>query len=167
MQQRDSLGYTLMAAAVLCIVCSLAVSAAAVALRPRQEANEKLDQQKNILDAAGLAIGEYGKVAAELKPERIDELYSWVSEKMVDLDSGDYDTETDPETWKLIDAISNPSDHIEITDPEFNPGEEYRPKTMKVFFIKQPGSDSIKQVVLPIYGKGTLGNALRLSGSEE
>jgi Na+-transporting NADH:ubiquinone oxidoreductase subunit C len=63
MQQRDSLGYTLMAAAVLCVVCSLAVSAAAVALRPIQEANEKLDQQKNILDAAGLAIGEYGKVA--------------------------------------------------------------------------------------------------------
>ncbi len=60
MQQRDSLGYTLMVAAVLCVVCSLAVSAAAVALRPMQEANEKLDQQKNILDATGLAIGEYG-----------------------------------------------------------------------------------------------------------
>ncbi|KAA1258988.1 Na(+)-translocating NADH-quinone reductase subunit C [Rubripirellula obstinata] len=157
MQQRDSLGYTLMAAAVLCVVCSLAVSAAAVALRPIQEANEKLDQQKNILDAAGLAIGEYGKVAGELEPERIKELYGWVSEKMVSLESGTYDVDANPDTWKLMDAMSNPATSIAITDPEFDPGEERRPETMKVFFVKRPGSDSIQQVVLPIYGKGLWG----------
>ncbi len=56
MQQRDSVGYAVGVATVLCVVCSLAVSAAAVALRPLQEANKKLDQQKNILDATGLAL---------------------------------------------------------------------------------------------------------------
>ena len=84
MQQRDSLGYTLMVAAVLCVVCSLAVSAAAVALRPRQEANEKLDQQKNILDATGLAIGEYGIQAGKLDSTQISELNRWISEELVD-----------------------------------------------------------------------------------
>ena len=93
MQQRDSLGFTLLVAAVLCVVCSLAVSAAAVILRPRQEANEKLDQQKNILDATGLAIGEYGKPAEALDKKQIDELYSWISEKLVDLKTGQYTTE--------------------------------------------------------------------------
>ena len=43
MQQRDSLSYTVGVAAILCVVCSLAVSAAAVVLKPYQEANEKKD----------------------------------------------------------------------------------------------------------------------------
>lgn len=157
MQQRDSLGYTLMVAAVLCVVCSLAVSAAAVALRPIQQANEKLDQQKNILDAAGLAIGEYGKVAGELEPERIEELYSWVSEKIVDMDTGQYDEDIDPATWNLMDSISDLDLSVAISEPDFDPGEERRPKSMKVFFVKRPGNETIQQVVLPIYGKGLWG----------
>ena len=66
MQQRDSVFYTVGVAAVLCVVCSLAVSFAAVQLRPLQEENKKLDRQRNILDAAGLSMGEFGKTASEL-----------------------------------------------------------------------------------------------------
>ena len=54
MQRRDSLFNTLLVATVLCVVCSLAVSTAAVKLRPRQDTNEKLDQQRNILDATSV-----------------------------------------------------------------------------------------------------------------
>ena len=90
MQQRDSLFNTLLVATVLCVVCSLAVSGAAVALRPRQEANEKLDQQKNILDATGLAIGEYGVQASMLDMDQITELNGWIREKLVDLETGQY-----------------------------------------------------------------------------
>ena len=49
---RDSVGRTFTVAAVLCIVCSVLVSAAAVALRPRQEANKAIDRKKNVLIAA-------------------------------------------------------------------------------------------------------------------
>ncbi len=157
MQQRDSLGYTLMVAAVLCVVCSLAVSAAAVALRPRQEANERLDQQKNILDATGLAIGEYGIPAGKLDSSQISELNSWISEKLVDLETGDYTSEVDINDYDMIEAAMSASTSVEITDPEYNPGEKRRPKIMKVFFVKRPGSDKIQQVVLPVYGKGLWG----------
>ncbi len=44
-----------------------------------------------------------------------------------------------------------------ITDPEYNIGEPRRPKIMKVFFVKQPGSEKIQQVVLPVFGKGLWG----------
>ena len=43
---------------------------------------------------------------------------------------------------------------IEIEDPEYDPGEGRRPKIMRVFFVKRPGEDEIRQVVLPVYGKG-------------
>ena len=100
MPQRDSLGFTLLVAVVLCVVCSLAVSAAAVALRPLQEQNKILDRQRNILDAAGLPMGEYGKTASSLPNDQIEEMYKgWVSEKLVNLDDGTYNTEEDPETY--------------------------------------------------------------------
>ena len=41
-------------AIIVCLICSLMVSAAAVGLRDRQEANLLLDKRKNILKAVGL-----------------------------------------------------------------------------------------------------------------
>lgn len=157
MPQPDSTGRTILVAAVLCLVCSFLVSVAAVALRPIQERNEVLDQQKNILDAAGLAIGEYGRTASSLKPEQIQELYGWVSEKLVDLEDGSYNSEMNAETWSLVESISDSDLNVKIEGGDFNPGEDYRPKTMKVYFVKRPDSDQISQVVLPVYGKGLWG----------
>ena len=44
---RESVGHTLKVAAVLCVVCSLLVSAAAVGLRPRQLQNKERERKKN------------------------------------------------------------------------------------------------------------------------
>ncbi len=158
MQQRDSLGYTLGVAAVLCVFCSLAVSTAAVSLRGKQEANVKLDQQKNILDATGLAIGEYGVQANELTTKQIDKLNGYVSAKLVNLETGEYvggDAELDK--YNLVEEAANPATSIPIENPRYNPGEPRRPKVMKVYFVKKPGTDKILQVVLPVYGKGLWG----------
>jgi Na+-transporting NADH:ubiquinone oxidoreductase subunit C len=157
MQRRDSFFNTLLVAVVLCVVCSLAVSAAAVALRPRQEANEMLDQQKNILDAAGLALGEFGKLPSQLDRDQIAQLNSWVSEKLVNLETGEYTDEVDINRYSMVNAAADPNQSVAIVDPEFNPGEPRRPKIMKVFLIKQPGSDKIQQIVLPVFGKGLWG----------
>jgi Na+-transporting NADH:ubiquinone oxidoreductase subunit C len=157
MQQRDSLGNTLLVASVLCVVCSLAVSTAAVSLRPLQEANEKLDQQINILDATGLAIGEYGKQANELDREQIEELNNWISEKLVKLETGRYTDDADLDSYDMLEAAAGEQTGIDIIDPEFDPGEPRRPKVMKVFLVKRPNSEQIQQVVLPVYGKGLWG----------
>lgn len=157
MQQSDSLGNTLKVAVVLCVVCSLAVSTAAVSLRPRQEANEILDQQKNILDATGLAIGEYGLQASELDTDQIDELNNWISSRLVDLETGEYTEEIPIEEYDMLEAAESKKYGVEITEPEYDPGEQRRPRVMKVFFVKRPDSESIQQVVLPVYGKGLWG----------
>ena len=154
MQQRDSVGRTILVATVLCVVCSLVVSAAAVALRDRQEENKVLDRQKNILDATGLAMGEYGKPAAQLSRGQIDELYTWISEALVDLESGQYNTELDLETYDPREAINRADMSIPIESPRYDPGEQRREKVAKVYFVKRPGEERIQQVVLPVYGKG-------------
>jgi Na+-transporting NADH:ubiquinone oxidoreductase subunit C len=157
MPPKDSVFGTVLVATVLCVVCSLAVSAAAVALRPIQAANQRLDQQKNILDAAGLPIDEFGKPASKLSSENIKELYGWISEKMVDLESGEYADDVDPDKYDLVAATQNPDTSIEIVSPEIDPGEERRPTVMKVYFVRRPGSEEIKQVILPVFGKGLWG----------
>lgn len=157
MPPKDSLPGTVLVATILCVVCSLAVSAAAVVLRPIQDANKQLDQQKNILDAAGLPIDEFGKPASKLSSENIDELYGWISEEMIDLQSGEAAPDVDPEKYDLVEACQNEETKFDIENPQFDPGEESRPKVMKVYYVRRPGSDQIKQVVLPIFGKGLWG----------
>ncbi len=154
MQRRDSLGYTIAAATVLCVVCSFAVSVAAVSLRPLQETNKTLDRQRNILDATGLALGEIGKPAAELSKDEVAELYSWISEELVDLQTGEYSTEYDVEKYDVRAAAKDNAQSIEITSPSFSIGKLRREKVARVYFVKRPGSERIQQVVLPVYGQG-------------
>lgn len=154
MQQRDSVGYAIGVATVLCVVCSLAVSAAAVRLRPLQEANKKLDAQKNLLDATGLAIGEYGKPASELTVKQIKELYKWVSEELVELETGEFNKDLDIATYDPREAAEDPELSVKIENPEFDPGESRREKVAKVYFVRRRGEGPIQQVVLPVYGKG-------------
>lgn len=157
MLAKDSTSGTILIATILCVVCSLAVSAAAVALKPSQDKNAKLDQKKNILDAAGIPNNEFGKPAAGLSDKEIDNLYKWVEEKMVDLDSGDYNDKFDKSTFNLEEQASDASMSEPIVSEPYNNGEDRRPKTMKVFLVRAEGKGPIEQVVLPIYGKGLWG----------
>ena len=50
----ESIQKTITVALLLCLVCSVVVSASAVILRPAQAVNEQANMQMNILQAAGL-----------------------------------------------------------------------------------------------------------------
>ena len=62
---QHSVRQTLIFAFALCVVCSVLVSASAVGLRDRQEQNKLLDEQKNVLEVAGLI-----EVGAQLDVDR-------------------------------------------------------------------------------------------------
>lgn len=154
MPRRDSFFGTILVAAVLCVVCSAVVSIAAVSLRPRQEENKRLDRQRNVLDATGLAMGEFGRPAGELTRVEVDELYAWVSEELVDLKTGEYTDEFDTLSYEPREVVDDPQKSIEIEDPKYDLGENRRPEVMKVFLVRRPGEEELRQVVLPVYGKG-------------
>ncbi len=157
MPQRDSLGNTILVTAVLCVVCSMAVSSAAVFLRPMQEKNEIRDQQINILDATGLAIGEYGLQANQLDANQIAELNEWITPKLISLETGEDTDVINIDQYDMLEAAESKEYGVDITDPEYDLGEPRRPTIMKVFMVRRPGSDKPQQVVLPIYGKGLWG----------
>jgi Na+-transporting NADH:ubiquinone oxidoreductase subunit C len=75
----DSVAKTLIVAIGLCLICSVVVSATAVALKPLQLRNAILARQIEILRVAGL-MEEGGDVEV---------LFQQVEVRVVDLDSGE------------------------------------------------------------------------------
>lgn len=147
---RDTIGRTFLVATVLCIVCSVLVSVAAVMLRPYQEANKSLDRKKNILIAAGLFDPK------EQSAESLDKIFAdRVNSVLVDLDTGDEvpESEVNPTTYDEREAAADPELSEEVDPPGALPGIARR---AKYAFVYQVNDDSgkLSQVVLPIYGKG-------------
>lgn len=135
------MGRTFLVAFSVCVVFSVLVSTAAVTLRPIQEINKLLDKKKNILLAAGLM--EEGK--------SIDDLFAAVEAKVVDLASGEYVAEVDPETYEQREAVKDPSLSVEIAGTALA-GIKRRAKYAPVYLVKKGGA--LDRVILPVHGKG-------------
>ncbi|MBT8150665.1 MAG: Na(+)-translocating NADH-quinone reductase subunit C, partial [Gammaproteobacteria bacterium] len=88
MANKDSIGKTLGVALLLCIVCSVVVSTAAVKLRPLQQINKDIDRKRNILLAAGMYE----------KGQSVDEQFAAIDTRLVDLQSGQF-VEGDPSSF--------------------------------------------------------------------
>ena len=99
MANKESTQRTLIVALLLCVVCSVVVATAAVMLKPMQAANKALDFKRNILAAAGLM--EEGKT--------VDELFSQVTTKLVDLDTGKFTDAVNVDTYDQRKASKDPA----------------------------------------------------------
>ena len=146
MPPKDSIANTLIVSLTLCIVCSLLVSGAAVALKPYQEKNKTLDRQKNIIEAAGLAD------TSELSGAEIQKLFeSRVTRQLIDLASGEPVADADP-NYEPRKAAKDDKLNEEI-DSQFDIGLSKREQKTWVYLV-QGESGQVEQVVLPIYGMG-------------
>ena len=139
---KNSIGQTFGVALLLCIACSVLVSGAAVILMPTQEANKLLDKKQNILMAAGFA-GEDGSV---------DELFERIQIRIVDLDTGQYTEDLDPETYDFIDAAKDLEMGVAIPPDQDRAGIKRRARSIPVYLVQKKGQ--VDKVILPIYGKG-------------
>ncbi len=146
MSNKDSIQKTFIVAFLLCLVCSVIVSTAAVMLKPSQIANKEKDFKINILKAGGL----YEQGIADGKS--IPEMFESVTTKLVDLDEGKYTEAVDVTSYdqrkatkdsQLSDAISAEDDIAKIGNRE---------KYSKVYLVKN-GSD-IQKIILPVKGYG-------------
>ncbi|AVO51507.1 Na(+)-translocating NADH-quinone reductase subunit C [Ectopseudomonas mendocina] len=84
---------TLVVALVMCLVCSIAVSAAALILRPAQQENALVDRQRAVLEIAGLW-------QPGMSNDEIREVFSAkVTPRLVDMRSGQFSDAHDPHTF--------------------------------------------------------------------
>ena len=138
----DSTKKTILVAILLCLVCSIVVSTAAVLLKPLQISNKKADIKNNILAVADI----------KTDGQSIDELFKQFEMKIVDLGSGDYVDGIDPVGFDQRKAASDPSLSINLSGAQDVASIGHRSKYAKVYLLKE--GDQIKQIVLPVHGYG-------------
>ncbi len=149
---KDSLSNTFIVAIGICLVCSIVVSGIAVALKPTQQANKLLDQKQNILRAAGL-LGQDSNVDAQGR--NVDELFAEFDVRVVDLDSGEYRDDLDPESFDPIRAAKDPDLSRPLSDSE-DPATLRRRENASIVYIKRSEGE-IDKVVIPVRGYGLWG----------
>lgn len=141
-RSRDSIANTFVVAIGVSLACSILVAGAAVLLKPRQELNEQLFRQRTVLEVAGLY--EPG--------ESIEDLFSDIDVRLVDLDSGEYADGMDPRSFDPVAAASDPSLSIAIPDELDIAGIGRRAIYAPVFLVNGP--EGLDQIILPVYGAG-------------
>ena len=95
---KDTVKHTVLVALILCLVCSVVVSAAAVLLRPAQQANVENDRKGNILKAAGL----YREGVS------INEQFKSITARAVDLSTGKFTGAVDVNSYDQRKAAREP-----------------------------------------------------------
>lgn len=129
---------------VLAFVCSALVSGAAVGLRPIQEANRRIDQETNILRAAGMYDGN--------KP--VDALFANIETRVIELATGDYvpPDQIPPESYNQLKAVLSEDLSRPLTRENDPAGLRRLEKYSLVYLVKD--GEKLQQIILPVRGKG-------------
>jgi Na+-transporting NADH:ubiquinone oxidoreductase subunit C len=140
--QRESVTRTLLVAFLVSLVCSSLVASAAVVLKPRQVANAALDMRRNIVEVAGL-----------LEPDRdVNELFAAVEPHVIDLETGTYLDDIDPDAFDPEQARKDPELSVAIP-PELDVARiGRRAKQALVYLVRDEGK--ITRIILPVSGYG-------------
>lgn len=151
MPRLDSTRYTIFFATVVCVVCALLVSVAAVSLQPRQAANARLYMEKNVLVAAGLI--EPGQDVSEREVREIFD--KRIKARVVDFATGQLVPEDriDARNYDQRKARNDPA--ASRVAPPNNAGIGRMANYGIVYFIMK--DDAVDQIVIGVEGLGMWG----------
>jgi Na+-transporting NADH:ubiquinone oxidoreductase subunit C len=143
---RDSTGYTVGFAALVCVLCGIGVAGAAVALAPRQAENKVLDQQKQVLLVAGLL-----KPGQSTSPAEVKALFDKnIRPELINLKTGAPATDAKVEGFDQRRAQKDPA--TSTAAPE-NAAKVFRlPNDALVYHVLKDGKTDM--LILPIEGYG-------------
>lgn len=146
--QKESTVRTLTVALLVCLVCSIFVAGAAVALRPVQDENRVLDKQRNILAIAGLGQpGMSGDQVKALFDERI-------VARLVDLETGKFSDEFDAETFDPLAAAKDPALSQALPGEQDIASIKRRERYSTVYIVEGQNEGEIDRLILPVRGYG-------------
>jgi len=148
-QGNNSIKKILTVALALCVVCSIIVSTAAVALRPMQQTNQELDRKSNILNVAKLY---------EPGMDIEDTFRDKITARVVDLRSGEYTDQFDPDTFNQFEAARDPATGRTLSGDKDIAGLSRVENFATIYLVGDV--DDPDQIVLPIRGQGLWGSMM-------
>jgi Na+-transporting NADH:ubiquinone oxidoreductase subunit C len=144
--QKESTTRTLVVALLVCLVCSVFVAGAAVALKPTQVDNRLLDKQRSILAIAGL--GDPGMSSAQVK-----EMFNGtISAKLVDLQTGKFSDAKDPVTFDPLKASKDPQTSSVLPGNQDIASIKRLEHYSTVYVVEKDGE--LDTLILPVRGYG-------------
>ncbi len=143
---KDSIANTIIVTLLLCVVCSVFVSTAAVFLKEKQLENKQLDMQKNILMAAGLITD------ATISSDEISQLFQKAKVKLVELETGKYEANIDSATYDQRKAAKNPALSKRLLAKHDIASIKRQANYAKIYLFEKDGR--LDRIVLPIHGYG-------------
>jgi Na+-transporting NADH:ubiquinone oxidoreductase subunit C len=143
---QHSVRHTLFFAFSVCVVCSILVSSVSVALHERQEENRLLDQQKNVLEVAGLM--EEGERLSRAEIQR--RFAEGLEPRLVDLETGSYVEDVEPLGYDQRRASADPETSRPAPD---NPAKVRRVPNWGLVYLIRPEGE-VEGIILPVEGMG-------------
>ncbi|MEM8594879.1 MAG: Na(+)-translocating NADH-quinone reductase subunit C [Pseudomonadota bacterium] len=137
----DSVPKTIGIAVALCLVASIVVSAAAVALRPIQAVNALKDKQINILQVAGIYDADVDVVDA----------FAAFEPRVLDLESGTFTDAFDAASFDDRAAADDPAMSVVLED---DPAGIIRQSRYVTVYLLRDEANAIDRVILPVHGYG-------------
>ncbi|MES2818460.1 MAG: Na(+)-translocating NADH-quinone reductase subunit C [Pseudomonadota bacterium] len=146
MAKQESTARTLIVALLVCLVCSVFVAGAAVALKPIQVENRVLDKQRSILAIAGLG-------GADLSAEQVKALYAErIRARVVDLESGRFSDAQDAASFDPLKAAKDPALSQALDGEQDIASIKRRERFSTVYLVENDGR--LETLVLPVRGYG-------------
>ncbi len=139
---KDSISNTIRIAFLVCLVCSIVVSYAAISLKPLQEINKTAEVKKNILAAAGLYD----------ENRSIEDQFGVITTKIVDIRTGKYVTDMDVEAYDQRKASKDPRQSEKLTVAQDIASIKRLENYVKVYEVIENGE--LTSLILPIRGYG-------------
>jgi Na+-transporting NADH:ubiquinone oxidoreductase subunit C len=142
---KESTARTLLVALTVSLVASVFVAGSAVALKPVQLENRLLDKQRSILAIAGLGD--------KLSSAQVKEVFgSRIKARVIDLDTGEYQTAFDPLGFDPLKAAKDPKMSAALSSEADKALIKRRERFTTVYMVEQEGR--IESLILPIRGYG-------------
>ena len=138
----DTAVRTLLVALFVSLVCSSLVASAAVVLQPLQIENARLDMRRNILQVAGLYDSEGA----------VDELFESIEPRVVELETGAYADDIDPDAFDPDEALKDPEQSVAVPADLDIAKVRRRAKHSLVYLVRERGE--VDKIILPISGYG-------------
>lgn len=143
----DSPAKAILVVTITALVCSVLVSGAAVFLQPLQQAYADIERIRYIVQISGLVDSE-----AELSEFDIVSAYRDISLRLIDLDSGSFDTDLDPQSFIDVSIENELQESVNIPAAQDTAALQSRPRWVAVYLVESDAE--LQRIIFPIYGRG-------------
>ena len=144
---QDSPLRALIVVVAVSLACSILVSSASITLKPIKLLNQKVERSRHVVALTGLVPTD-----EKLSNDEILQAIEQLDIRVLDIDSGEFDTSIDPEQFDDRAAVNDPELSVAIP-PEDDLARLGRRARHAIVYLVWDG-DELKRLILPVHGQG-------------